>query len=415
MLQQSLTMFISYSSEDEKLRAGLEFHLVNLKRQGLIRIWHDRKIEAGNEWANQINQHIERVQLVLLLVSPSYLNSHYCYDVEFARILERHDAGDLTVIPIILRPCDWQSAPFGRFQALPKNGRPVTTWRNRDAAFLDVTRSIQDIIAERQQSAIRTPEASEKPTEWEVSRENEVSIELTINKDIDQFGSEQQTRLLNAISKLLKSNHEIKITQKKKGSVRLVFQLAPEDAERLLLAAKGGQLAELSVVDGRLASSSSFSDSRRRPTVFIGSSKEGLEIAEALQANMDEHCEITLWSQGAFGLGEGYLEALVKIKNNFDFAILVLTPDDLTSSRGKRQNSPRDNVIFELGLFMGCIGRERTFVIYDKTSKLKLPSDLAGVSLVTYLPHSSGSLQSALGGPCFHLRQAIKQFGPRRL
>ena len=150
-----------------------------------------------------------------------------------------------------------------------------------------------------------------------------------------------------------------------------------------------------------------------RPTVFIGSSKEGLNIAEALQANMDEYCEVTVWSQGAFGLGEGNLEALVRLKNEFDFAILILTSDDLSISRGKRSHSPCDNVLFELGLFIGSLGRERTFAIYDRTAPMKLPSDLAGVSLVSYIPHSTGNLQSALGGPCFRLKQAIKQLGPR--
>src|SRR5260370_6782552 len=98
----------------------------------------------------------------------------------------------------------------------------------------------------------------------------------------------------------------------------------------------------------------------RRPAVFIGSSSEGLPIAEAIQVNLDRACEVVIWSQGVFGLSGGTLETLVDKADEFDFAALVVTPDDMTHSRGKDQPSPRDNVLLELGLFMGKIGRMRT-------------------------------------------------------
>ena len=88
----------------------------------------------------------------------------------------------------------------------------------------------------------------------------------------------------------------------------------------------------------------------KRPCVFIGSSTEGLEIARAIQVNLDQACELTIWGQGIFGLGGGTLENLVEKLDDFDFAIFVLTPDDLVTSRGRRQESPRDNVLLELGL-----------------------------------------------------------------
>src|SRR5690349_11927339 len=94
---------------------------------------------------------------------------------------------------------------------------------------------------------------------------------------------------------------------------------------------------------------------RPRPSVFIGSSSEGLKIARAVQANLDDAAETTLWSQGVFGLSEGTLESLVDRSQDFDFAILVLTPDDLIESRTRRAAAPRDNVLFELGLFTGCL------------------------------------------------------------
>jgi hypothetical protein len=101
--------------------------------------------------------------------------------------------------------------------------------------------------------------------------------------------------------------------------------------------------------------------------------------------------------------------------DRFDFAILVLTPDDLVISRGGSNQAPRDNVLFELGLFMGGIGRDRTFIVYDRTAHIKLPSDLAGVTAATFAPHSDGNLVSALGAVTARIASIVKQLGLRTL
>lgn len=155
--------------------------------------------------------------------------------------------------------------------------------------------------------------------------------------------------------------------------------------------------------------------SDRRPGVFIGSSREGLPIAEALQVNLDRACEVVVWSQGVFGLGGGTLETLVEKLPEFDFAVLILTADDLVESRGEEQPSPRDNVLLELGLCLGALGRERTFVVYDRTSKIKLPSDLAGVTNADYQPHANGNLQAALGAACTLIKGRIGELKVRNL
>jgi hypothetical protein len=141
-------IFSSYSHKDEKLRNQLEQHLSLLKHQGLITGWHDRKIGAGTEWEGQIDQHLNAAHIILLLVSADFLASRYCYDVEMKRAMERHDAGEARVIPVILRPCDWHKALFGKLQALPKDALPVTKWKNRDEAFTDVARGIRAAVAE---------------------------------------------------------------------------------------------------------------------------------------------------------------------------------------------------------------------------------------------------------------------------
>lgn len=151
----------------------------------------------------------------------------------------------------------------------------------------------------------------------------------------------------------------------------------------------------------------------RRPSVFIGSSAEGLTGAKAIQVNLDRACEVVIWCQGVFGLSGGTLETLVDKASEFDFAILVLTPDDMIESRGDNQQSPRDNVLLETGLFAGVLGRKRTFIVYDRSAGIKVPSDLAGVTLASYQPHASGNLQASMGAACTQFETAIKEMGLR--
>lgn len=143
-----IEVFYSYAHADEVLRDELDKHLSILKRGGVIQDWHDRRIGAGTEWAGQIDAHLNTAHIILLLISADFLASDYCYDVEMTRAMERHHAGEARVIPVILRPVDWQGAPFGKLQALPTDARPVTSWANRDEAFKDVAQGIRAAVAE---------------------------------------------------------------------------------------------------------------------------------------------------------------------------------------------------------------------------------------------------------------------------
>ena len=127
-LKSDVEVFYSYSHRDEELREELERHLSILKRQGIITDWHDRKIGAGTEWKGQIDIHLNTARVILLLISSDFLASDYCYDIEMRRAIERHEAGEARVIPIILRPVIWKGAPFEKLQALPKDAKPVTSW-----------------------------------------------------------------------------------------------------------------------------------------------------------------------------------------------------------------------------------------------------------------------------------------------
>jgi Predicted nucleotide-binding protein containing TIR-like domain len=148
-----------------------------------------------------------------------------------------------------------------------------------------------------------------------------------------------------------------------------------------------------------------------KPRLFIGSSTEGKDIADTLQLGLDYDVETTVWHQGVFGLSQGNLESLVNASRQYDFAALVLTPDDLKSKRGHLSGSPRDNVIFELGLFMGALGRDRTFIVYCRDNELDLPSDLAGVTSATFAKRTDDNLQGALGSVCTQIKNAIKSCG----
>lgn len=141
-----LEVFYSYAHEDETLLDELVKHLKLLQRQGLISSWHDRRIEPGHDWADDIDLHSRSADIILLLVSADFISSEYCYGVEMKEALERHRRHEVIVIPIILRPVDWESAPFARIQALPRDGKAITTWPNRDEAFADVSRGIRNVV-----------------------------------------------------------------------------------------------------------------------------------------------------------------------------------------------------------------------------------------------------------------------------
>ena len=136
----------SYSHQDEALRRELETHLALLERQGVIASWSDRKIIASEVWEGRIESHFAEADIILFLISADFLKSNYCYDIEMRNALERQQMGTVRIIPIILRDVDWHTAPFGYLQALPKDGKPITLWTNRDEAWAAVARGIREMI-----------------------------------------------------------------------------------------------------------------------------------------------------------------------------------------------------------------------------------------------------------------------------
>ncbi len=143
---QPLSVFVSYSHRDEEFRHRLEAHLAPLVREGRIAFWHDRKIDDGEAWRERAAGHLEAADLVLLLVSPAFLASDYCYEIEMKRALERHNEGTARVVPVLLRPVNWKWAPFAELQVLPLDGRAVTSWYDTDAAWAAVAQGLEAVV-----------------------------------------------------------------------------------------------------------------------------------------------------------------------------------------------------------------------------------------------------------------------------
>ena len=154
----------------------------------------------------------------------------------------------------------------------------------------------------------------------------------------------------------------------------------------------------------------------KQPIVFIASSSEGLEVAKAVRAlllqELRDRAKVTPWTR-EFDLSATYIESLEKASQEADFAVLVVTPDDITISRNKKKSAPRDNVVFELGLFMGCLGRTRCFIVNEERSDLKLPTDLLGVHLATFSRSAGQELRDALDDQCLLIGERIAKLGAR--
>ncbi len=152
-----IEVFYSYADADESLRVELDKHLSQLRHDGLITTWHKRQIVGGIDWTKTLDRHLNTASIILLLVSADFIASDYCYGIEMQRAMERNAAGEAHVIPVLLRPCDRQSAPFGKLQALPSNGVPITLWDNLDAGFTDVAQGIRAALQEVQLLTVSTP------------------------------------------------------------------------------------------------------------------------------------------------------------------------------------------------------------------------------------------------------------------
>jgi hypothetical protein len=192
----SVSIFFCYAHEDEALLKKLKAHLIPLQRQRVIDLWHDRDISAGTEWEQEISHHLNAAQIILLLVSPDFMASDYCYGIEMKRALERHQRGEARVIPIILRHVYWQGI-LGTLQALPTDAKTVKSWLDPDEAFFEVTEGIRKVV---EGLMIKPPRVSTKGTEPQLTPKMTSSPTLSGNvppqEDVTQPMITQQKQVI---------------------------------------------------------------------------------------------------------------------------------------------------------------------------------------------------------------------------
>jgi transcriptional regulator with XRE-family HTH domain len=177
------SVFFSYSHHDARMRENLEIHLAQLKRQGIVQTWHDGQIRAGNELDQAISQELEQADIVLLLVSPHFLASRYCYDVEMKRALQRHNDRAAQVIPVILQPCDWKHPPLSTLLAVPRDGRPVSEFPNRNSAFLEIALAVrqaaESVVSRQSHTEPTIAYLRKRVTDGSLARRRREDLKLT--------------------------------------------------------------------------------------------------------------------------------------------------------------------------------------------------------------------------------------------
>ena len=202
-------------------------------RQGIIEAWHDRRIIAGEDFNSAISEKLEKADIILLLISADFIASDYCYNIEMKRALEKHTAKEATIIPVILRPCDWKDMPFSHIQAVPKDAKPVVMWPNADEAFLDIIQSIKQVLS-KGQTIKRHAQLPDKSTGSVNMEPNIRSSNLRIPKqfterDRDKFLHESFDYIAkffeNSLSELEKRNPGIEASFRKLDSNRFTASI----------------------------------------------------------------------------------------------------------------------------------------------------------------------------------------------
>lgn len=270
-------VFFSYTHADEALRDKLEIHLSLLKRQGLIESWHDRRIVAGSDLNAEISMHLEEANVILLLISANFVASNYCYSREMARALERHRQGEARVIPVILRPCDWHTAPFGQLLAAPKDGKPVTMWPNEDEAFTDVALQVRSALEQTHpQSAQSMPAARQATAKPVTAAEGPRSSNLRLKKEFSDFDRDQFLHAsFDYMARFFASS--LQELASRNDGIRVRFQRIDAQRFSAVIYRDGKSIAECSIrIDnlGRTPSISFSYDASAQP----GSSNEMLHV-----------------------------------------------------------------------------------------------------------------------------------------
>lgn len=221
------SIFISYCHKDEELRDIFETHLAMLKREQKISVWHDRRIVIGENLDNTISENLISADIVILLISADFLNSDYCFEKEMRAAMERQREGSARILSVILRPCDWQSAPFAKDLVAPKDGRPVTKWPTYDDAFLDVVNQLKIALNQMEPS----PKPIERSIEATILQPVADALPRTSNLRIKKsFTQIQQDRFLDDAFTYMKAFFENSLVALRDRNPEMDFRLKESSA-----------------------------------------------------------------------------------------------------------------------------------------------------------------------------------------
>jgi translation initiation factor IF-1 len=340
-MKRPIEIFFSYAHEDETLMDEVRRQLIGYDRRKIIHKWHDRLIAPGSEWNGQIDERLHNSDIVLLFISPHFIESDYCYDAEMTEAMRRHETGEARVIPVILRPCLWQEEPFGKLQALPLGGKALTAWANRDEGAVNVAEGVMSVVWEliakdslpkgRNDSKLLSSDQS-----IDFTRDSKAAgvvstaigsqeIELNIDEDFDRFTPEKREAILRAIGEFLKVDYDIVVKRMRRGSVILTIGLLPEDAERLKWAVQRGEFDALRVKNAQLVFSSD-EDSKLGGVIETEGTIVSILAGTMFQVELANHRTVLAHISGKMR------ERFIRLTNG-DRVKLEMSPYDLDKAR----------------------------------------------------------------------------------
>jgi predicted nucleotide-binding protein len=320
-------------------------------------------IPAGGRWVGEISKALDAATVGILCLTAENLNSGWL-NFEAGALSKRSDHSIVGVYAVGIKPSD-VTGPLAQFQ--------VTRADKEDTYRL--LRAINSALGD---AALPEPK---------------------LQRSFERWWPDLEKHLHDIAIKDMESRKSQKTQEEKVDDILGIVQQIARNQETIVHDNQKSTRQE--------RHPSMHPDPRDRPRVFIGSSSEGLAVAETIQLGLDRYAECTIWNQSVFGLSSTTFESIVDAAAEFDFAVLILTPDDMLVKRGQEGVMPRDNIIFEIGLFTGALGRARTFMVHRRDAKLELPSDLAGVTTATYADRSDGNFDAALGPVCTRIKRAM--------
>lgn len=221
--QPPFELFYCYAHEDQSLRDELNKHLTGLYRSKLIVSWYDGMIVPGAAWEQEIETHLNSAHIILLLVSPDFISSEYCYSKEMHRAIQRHKNHEARVIPILLRPVYWQDTPFSDLQMLPTGAKPVRRWDDKDAAFEDVTQGIRHVITKLSAQRLQ----QENKIKAVLEQQNIATLAPPITSQTRALNDTQHATQPTFHIEKTESNEKVSAPQQQPDSPTQVAPLAP--------------------------------------------------------------------------------------------------------------------------------------------------------------------------------------------